>query len=313
MLLIYINFYEEMTMLNDNKLAVLGGDQRIGHLASFLAEKGFETAVWGLGDLNIGSAVRCRELTCALADASAVILPLPATADGVNVNCPYGSEEEKLKLLRLLDMTSAPIFGGRLEENFLNAASVKNRRIVDYYASEELQIRNALPTAEGAIMIAMQNLSGTINGCRAAVVGYGRIGAVLAHLLQCMGASVTVAARNTRQLAQASAFGHATLRFTEASRLRLLNELSAEAPFDVIFNTVPARLLDAALLSELSQRTLIIDLSSVPGGVDFGFANEMGLRAVWALALPGKYAPETAGRMIGETLLELFEGEGIMK
>ena len=294
------------------KLALLGGDARQGYLASFLAERGFETAVWGLGDLDIGDAVRCREIACALSDASAVILPLPASADGVHVNCPYCNDEERIKLSRLLDITKAPIFGGKFEETFIKNAHLKNRRIIDYFESESLQIRNAAPTAEGAVAISMQHLKKTIRGCRTAVVGYGRIGQMLSHLLEKMGASVTVAARNYRQLAQASSFGCDTVRLSSELELGGLAPLCEKGSFDVIFNTVPARLFDSKVLSKIPHSVILIDLSSVPGGVDFGAAKDMGIKAIWALSLPGKYAPESAGRIIGDTLLEYFEGEGLI-
>ena len=81
--------------------------------------------------------------------------------------------------------------------------------------------------------------------------------------------------------------------------------------YDVIFNTVPARLFDKEIIDELPPDVLLIDLASVPGGVDFAAAKDRGIKAIWALSLPGKYAPESAGKIIGETLLEYFEREGI--
>ena len=62
----------------------------------------------------------------------------------------------------------------------------------------------------------------------------------------------------------------------------------------------------------MPRKILLIDLSSVPGGIDFGAAKDIGIKAVWALSLPGKYAPETAGSIICDTLMEYFEREGIL-
>ena len=103
--------------MNKNiKLAILGGDARQKYLARRLAERGFETAVWGLGgDIHIGAAVKCRDPQSALASASAVILPLPSTFDGVTLNCDI---DDKLKLNTILDWCEAPIFGGKLGESF---------------------------------------------------------------------------------------------------------------------------------------------------------------------------------------------------
>ena len=127
-----------------------------------------------------------------------------------------------------------------------------------------------------------------------------------------MGADVTVAARNLRQLAEASSFGNKTIRISESSALWGLGALCDEGGFDVIFNTVPARLFDKEVIEMLPKSVLLIDLASVPGGVDFVAAKEKGINAVWALSLPGKYAPETAGKIIADTLCELFESEGIL-
>ena len=41
-------------------------------------------------------------------------------------------------------------------------------------------------------------------------------------------------------------------------------------------------------------------------------AKDKGIEAVWALSLPGKYAPESAGAIIADVLDELFESEGLI-
>ena len=135
---------------------------------------------------------------------------------------------------------------------------------------------------------------------------------MLACLLAKMGASVTVAARNLRQLAEASSFGNDTVRISSSYALGGLGPLCEEEAFDVIFNTVPARLFDKEVIEMLPKDILLIDLASVPGGVDFAAAKERGINSIWALSLPGKYAPESAGKIIADTLCELFEGEGIV-
>lgn len=299
-------------MEKDIKLALLGGDARQGYLAAALAARGYECAVWGLGrEMGIGRAVRCRDWRDAVRGADAVILPLPASSDGLNINCPYGNEDDKLKIVTLLNFVEVPVFGGRLDETVTKFAEEHNKRIVDYFDSESLRIRNAEPTAEGAVSIAMQKMSRTVRGSRAAVVGYGRIGKMLAHLLARIGAEVTVAARNCGQLAEAASFGFRTLKISENAPRRGLDTILCRDCCDVIFNTVPSRIFDVEVLDETDKEILLIDLASVPGGVDFAAAKDRGIEAVWALSLPGKYAPESAGTIIADVLDELFESEGI--
>ena len=63
----------------------------------------------------------------------------------------------------------------------------------------------------------------------------------------------------------------------------------------------------AALLQQLPGGALIIDLASLPGGTDFAAAEELGLHAEHALALPGRCAPQTAGALIAQTVLAILE------
>ena len=119
------------------KAALLGGDMRQSAAARFLSESGIECAVWGLDPTSdIGGAVRCDEWHSAVNGAAAVILPLPASFDGVRVNCPY-APECRLKLGALLENCDVPIIGGRLPEFFSASAAEKNKKVFDYYDSEE--------------------------------------------------------------------------------------------------------------------------------------------------------------------------------
>ena len=45
-------------------------------------------------------------------------------------------------------------------------------------------------------------------------------------------------------------------------------------------------------------------------GVDFEAARLLGKNVIWALSLPGKVAPVTAGRIIYETVMNILEEQG---
>ena len=55
-------------------------------------------------------------------------------------------------------------------------------------------IANAVPTAEGAVQLAMEELPITLHGARVLVVGFGRVGKLTAHRFRALGARVSVAA-----------------------------------------------------------------------------------------------------------------------
>lgn len=157
---------------------------------------------------------------------------------------------------------------------------------------------NALPTAEGAVQIALEELPVTLHGARALVLGYGRVGKLTAHRLAALGAQVTVAARSYEALAWAEAYGHAAQQLSDLSGYL--------CGYDLVVNTVPRRVLTRELLEELKEGCLVIDLASKPGGVDFQSAAELGVRCVWALSLPGKVAPVTAASALRDTIYNML-------
>lgn len=303
-------------MYGNIKLALLGGDLRQLSVARRLSRLGFECAVWGLGtcEQEIGDAVRCTEWTDAVKGSRAVILPLPASSDGVRVNCPLNPDSTgQLKLSRLLEEVPPEtlIIGGRFTPSFYSTATARGLRVIDYFDSEELQIKNTIPTAEGAIAIAMNELPITIQGSRAAVIGYGRVGRTLADKLAALGAKVTVAARKGSDLAWAYTKMYDTLKIEIKNGKSSLFALGTG--YDIIFNTVPYWLFDGNILSKLCDKTLIVDLASAPGGVDSRAAGECGVKVIWALSLPGKYSPFTAGEIICDSIIDILAQEGVLQ
>ncbi len=303
-------------MYDNIKLALLGGDLRQLSIARRLSGLGFETAVWGLGtcEQEVGDAVRCSEWTDAVKGSRAVILPLPASADGVRVNCPLNTDaQSQLKMMTLIESLTPEtlIIGGRFTPAFKSSADSRGMRAIDYFESEELQIKNAIPTAEGAIAIAMNELPITIQGCHAAVIGYGRVGKTLADKLLALGAQVTVAARKTTDLAWAHNRTFETLKIEVRDGKSSLSAL--KTGYDVIFNTVPYWLFDGHILSQLCEKTLIVDIASAPGGVDSKAASECGIKVIWALSLPGKCSPFTAGEIICDSVIDILAQEGVLQ
>lgn len=301
-------------MYNNIKIGLLGGDLRQVALARRLASLGFETAVWGMGicSSEIGSAVKCVDYSDAIRGSLAVILPLPASADGVRLNCPLSEDKSELRLTKIMELAGNKVIvlAGKADKALIDLAAEHKTKLIDYFESEELQIKNALPTAEGAIEIAMRELPITIMGSRCAVLGYGRVAKTVSGALTALGADVTVAARKKSDLAWAELD-----RCHPVNIQKFLNSGSyhGENKFDVIFNTVPAMIIDGESLKNISTDTLIIDLAASPGGVDIKAAKETGHKVIWALSLPGKTSPYTAGKIICDTVIDILEKEGVIE
>jgi dipicolinate synthase subunit A len=297
--------------MNNIKIGFVGGDRRQSAAAAFLARQGYECALYGLDtdgktditpDTATGGITRSTTLSGALTGSAMVVLPLPCTNDGVRVNCPAGYDIKLTDVFGSLT-PSQIIAGGRLGESIHELAAAAGVKLFDYYEREELVILNSIPTAEGAVAIAMAEMPATLHGSRALIYGFGRLGKVLAKTLAALGADVTVAARKRGDFAWMEVNGY---------HAHNINEPPLCICPDVVFNTVPAPVLGREALSVLERGTLIIELASKPGGIDMKAAEELGHRVIWALSLPGRVAPVTAGHIIAKSLVAILREERII-
>lgn len=159
-------------------------------------------------------------------------------------------------------------------------------------------IAAALPTAEGAVQVAMEQLPFTLHSARVLILGFGRVGKLTAHRMSALGAKVTVSAESYADLAWAQAYGQ------EAHRLR---ELSCElGGFDLIINTIPAVVLSRRRLQWVRPEAFILDLASAPGGVDRLAAADFGISVLQSPGLPGRTAPVTAARAIRDSICHIL-------
>jgi len=291
-------------------VAILGGDRRQIPLGMRLFEAGLSVRLFGLPHENVASplciSARWQE---AVTGAVAVILPLPATQDGKHISMPLIPDGKAPRLDDVLTFLPAGtlLTGGKMDEKLQKQASDRGLLCFDYFTSEELQQKNALPTAEGALMILMEKLPRVMRGAKIAVIGYGRVGQALAQLLVSVGADVTVAARRREVLAKAAGCGCQPILIENNASL-----LPLAAGYHAICNTVPHCLFDEGFLRVLCRDTLLMELASTPGGIDAKAAQKHNTPVVYALSLPGKYAPVTAGEIIADTVLSKLYEEGVI-
>ncbi len=282
-------------------VGVIGGDQRQITLAKMMAADGYDVTLFGFKDtVNDEKITQTDDLNISL-DNEIIILPVPVSFDGLYINTPYC--DDKLTIKRFVEHInpSSLVFGGRISPELSEELTRKGIKHKDYMKRDELAIKNAIPTAEGAIAIAMNETSITLHNSKCLVLGYGKVGKILAKSLSALGAKTYVTARKYADLALIEGHGYIPMSLNEAK-----NKLDK---FDIIFNTVPALILDSDELKKIPSDTVIIDLASKPGGVDFEKAKEQGLKVIWALSLPGQVAPVTAGIIIKDTICNMIAEE----
>ncbi|WP_417417279.1 dipicolinate synthase subunit DpsA [Hominenteromicrobium sp.] len=279
-----------------NTFGVIGGDERMKYLAQSVAADGYPVCVCGLEKLGTCRGAAECDLPQLAAKSSVILLPLPATKDGLFLNAPYAENEIRLDDDFARFFMHKTVCGGMLQRLTVSSSLWREIEPEDYYRREELAVGNAIPTAEGAVGIAIREYPGTINGAKCLITGFGRIGKNLAIILRGMGAEVFCAARKKADLMQMRAFGVQPLTYREISRR-----------FDLIFNTVPAKVLTSPVLMQQTRDTLIIELASAPGGTDLKRAEELHLHVIDAPSLPGRVAPKTAAEYIKEAVYNILE------
>lgn len=233
-------------------------------------------------------------------NASIVVLPIPITKDDINLNTVSSCIIKLSDIIPLINIDSI-IFGGIFSKILKKQLEEMNQKYVDLFDIEEFQIKNALLSAEGAIYYAKQHLDKSIYGSEIAVLGFGRIGKILSYLLYSQGAKITVCARKDKDYTWSKLIGFNGFKIkTDGNK----NNLSMiDNRFDIVFNTIPYRVLDEEFVEKLNTDTIIIDLASRPFGIDDSLVKKYKLKYYRELGIPGRYAPMSAGEIIGKTII----------
>ena len=284
------------------RYTVVGGDDRQAYLANLLTRDGHQVICSGMENSTIVSReIKAKPLPEAVLAADIVVLPLPATRDGVTINA--NNSYTRLYLAEVFDNLQDGVIavGGMLDGKLTEAAEARGIVIYDYLKREEMSILNAIPTAEGALEIAIRETDFTLHSSKCLVSGYGRIGKILSKMLMDLGADVTVSARKCADLAWIKQAG--------CRAVHISGIFAEEKEYDIIFNTVPDVIFDRHALSKITNKesVLIIDLASDPGGIDIEAAGTMGIKSIRALSLPGKVAPKTAAAIIRDTIYNIVQ------
>lgn len=287
------------------RITVLGGDKRNIKLAELLTQDNHNVKVFGFNQVEVNEVEIVDNLDMALKDSQVIIGPIPCITEDIYLNTPL--YHQKIKIEDVLNtMQKDNLFlAGKIPRSVWDISKEKDIKVEDLLSREEMAILNAIPTAEGAIEIAMKELDITIHGSNAMVLGFGRIGKLLAKFLQGLGANPYILARKHSDIAWIKAYGYKPVFVDD-----LKNYLR---DMDIIFNTIPSKILTESNLKEIKKDSLIIDLASVPGGVDINKAKELELKVIWALGLPGKVASKTAANIMKSTIYNVIEELGVGK
>lgn len=288
-------------MLTGAEVIFIGGDARQLEVIEKLIELDASVTLIGFDNLQkpFGGTASKQLSPEALEKADALVLPVVGTDEQGRVEGIFSGSEMTLTadLLGALPK-HAVIYTGMAKPYLKQLCASQGLRLVELLERDDVAIYNSIPTAEGALMIAIQNTDITIHGSQSMVLGFGRTGLTMARTLQGLGAKVKVGVRKPEHFARALEMG-----FTPFYTRELYQEV---ANIDLLFNTIPTMIVTAQIITNIPHRAVLIDLASKPGGIDFRFAEKRGIKAMLAPGLPGIVAPKTAGRILANTLSQLM-------
>ena len=288
-------------MISNERFGIIGGDLRQIYLAKKLQKDKNEVFVCGFENFVGFDKLKLKSLKISdlISSSKYIILPVPASRNKKVINAPFSNSDMVLSEKLFSNLKNKVVFAG-IVSSLIEDVKPSGLYIRDYYQREDFLIPNALLTAEGAVSIALKEYGKSIFSSKCLVVGFGRIGKILAKLLKNMGAKVTVSARSVKDVSLAKISGFETTN---------VSKINEKADFDLIFNTVPALVLNEDVLGYLSSARMIIDLASSPGGTDKLAAEELGIKLIPALGIPGKCFPEAAGEIIADVIYKRIEEE----
>ena len=281
---------------------IIGGDLRIVKLAKMLAKDGNNVFTFGMEESeelkNCENINFCEKLTEAVKQSEIIIGPIPFSSNGKDINAPFSKKQ--ISIRECMHTINAKILiAGSITPEVYELANDEYIEIIDIMKREELAVLNTIATAEGTIEILVENTNKILHGSNILILGFGRIGKVLARKLAGLAVKVTCAARKDEDLAWIRAYGHME------TNINAIGENLSE--FDVIINTVPHLVLTEERLKYVKEDCLLVDLASNPGGIDKRAAKDKNLKLIWALALPGKVAPVTTAEFIKDTVYNILK------
>ncbi len=291
------------SILTGATIAVLGGDDRELILVSHLVRLGAEVKAAGISILAENKEVQCFDtVEPAVRGAGFVILPMSGIDEKGFIRTKYGMQPLFLNREIMLSLRDDCVLIVGVARTLLKElVAQRGIKLIELNEIDEVAVLNSIPSAEGAVQMAMEATDRTIHGSNSIVLGFGRCGVTLARMLSALGAKTQVVARKRKDLARIMEMGMIPLTYEQ------LHGCIEEA--DIIFNTVPSLVLDRKLLERANPAVYICDIASAPGGVDFAAAKELGLKAHLAPALPGKVAPRTAGLILAKVIPDIIAHE----
>ena len=288
-------------MLTGVKVLLLGGDARQLEIIQKLCMHNADVYVCGFDqkkELN-PLAIHIELEHSILSEMDAIIFPAVGPDEEGYVQCTFSRQPLQFKAEHIKTLQPHCIIFTGIAKSYLSQLCNEHHvKLIELFDRDDIAIYNSIPTAEGALMMAIQHTDITIHGSQSMVLGFGRTGITMARTLKALGSEVYFGVRRAEHYARAYEMGFKPF-YTEQLEHYVGN-------IDLLFNTIPTMIIKAQIIEKLQKGTVIIDLATKPGGTDFEYAEKLDIKAILAPGLPGIVAPRTAGIILADCISQLL-------
>ncbi|UOQ85626.1 dipicolinic acid synthetase subunit A [Gracilibacillus salinarum] len=289
-------------MQKKKNIAIIGGDARylpLIHALNKIDEFRIQILGFDQVEQSYTGVMQSTIDNLVTSQLDGIILPITGIDENGFVETMFSGEKIQLTEEWFKSLPShCKIFTGITTsklDSYINNYNLSLETLMD---RDDVAIYNSIPTAEGAIMLAIKHTDFTIHHADVFVFGFGRVGQTTASSFAGLGANVSVISKDESELARIYEKGW------QPYHLEQVEDHMDDC--QILINTIPAKIVDKKLLEKMNNQAIIIDLASKPGGIDFDFAKTRGIDAIHALGLPGMVAPKTAGEILANTIAKLL-------
>ena len=258
-------------MLTGKHVVFLGGDARQLEVIHRIIQMNAKVSLIGFDNLQSPvSGTTERELHEDIwKQVDILILPIVGTDEQGKITSAFTSKELVLTEKQIGALPKHCLVFSGIARSYLKRLCQKYQvQLFELLQRDDVAIYNSIPTVEGALMMAIQHTDITIHDSKTIVLGLGRVGLSLARVLHAIGAKVHIGVRKSADMARAFEMGIESFYIQElAQRVK---------DVDLIFNTVPAKVIDTSVLTQMPYDAVIIDLASKPGGSRLFLCEEKG-------------------------------------
>jgi dipicolinate synthase subunit A len=276
----------------------LGGDKRQKQMIRDLYEKGHNINLLGFENLDTDNIVKKVSLdNLNISKYDVLIFPVSGVSKDFLIKAYYHDGNIKIEPDLLKNTKeNVLIFTGIKTPSLKHMEDISQRKIISLMNEKDVVIPNAIVTCEGIVKDLIDCSDVTIYGSNIMVIGYGNVGKRLVELLHNMGAKVKVAVKEKNDYFALNKLGIKS--FYSKDIKHYLQHTN------IIVNTAPSLVLSKEELKFVDKDTYLLDIASLPGGIDLDSANELGLKNKHLLGIPGYIAPITAGRILSKKINE---------